>query len=430
MSVHREGATAPRRTAGRRAGGADRGLEPWLAVLASIGYEVRTVRLDRGPTAAHLTTAVHALHGGGPDARAMPGANGSEKCERVPATATAGPLVARGGNGPLRDAERFAPFFARVHPEDAGVARAFLYDLRELDGGGVRSYRLRLFDREVGGYRWRDARVALDPDAAAAGRRRFLLATRIYPEGLRPEHEPPQTNAAGRRRELQLELRRSAALFEAIFRHSPAAALLIGRDGRILDANGAFEALTGRAARDVIGRDEAALDLWLGRSELHRLRSVERGDGAFANLEITLRAADGTRRALRVSGVRVPEGRREVRLRMLHDVTDDQRSRRELIDAIQAVLTDDRQFALAVADRVRRVRTGRDYAEQLASLSKRERAVLQALAAGAGTDAISNTLQLSRHTVRNYISSIYGKLGVHSRAAAIIWARESGIAGA
>lgn len=44
-------------------------------------------------------------------------------------------------------------------------------------------------------------------------------------------------------------------------------------------------------------------------------------------------------------------------------------------------------------------------------------------------DAIGRELGLVTQTVRNYISAVYGKLGVHSRAEAIVWARERGIVG-
>ena len=32
-------------------------------------------------------------------------------------------------------------------------------------------------------------------------------------------------------------------------------------------------------------------------------------------------------------------------------------------------------------------------------------------------------------TVRNYVAAVYDKLGVHSRAEAVVWARERGIVG-
>jgi len=42
---------------------------------------------------------------------------------------------------------------------------------------------------------------------------------------------------------------------------------------------------------------------------------------------------------------------------------------------------------------------------------------------------MSDRLNLSKHTIRNHIASLYGKIGVNRRAAAVIWARERGFSG-
>ena len=59
-------------------------------------------------------------------------------------------------------------------------------------------------------------------------------------------------------------------------------------------------------------------------------------------------------------------------------------------------------------------------------LSDREREVLDLLAAGRSNDAIARELFVSNKTVRNAVSSIYGKLHAAGRADAIIKAREAG----
>jgi pimeloyl-ACP methyl ester carboxylesterase/DNA-binding CsgD family transcriptional regulator len=56
----------------------------------------------------------------------------------------------------------------------------------------------------------------------------------------------------------------------------------------------------------------------------------------------------------------------------------------------------------------------------------REREVLTLLAQGFGNQDIARELVLTPKTVRNYISIIYNKLGVHSRGEAIVRAREVG----
>jgi DNA-binding NarL/FixJ family response regulator len=48
---------------------------------------------------------------------------------------------------------------------------------------------------------------------------------------------------------------------------------------------------------------------------------------------------------------------------------------------------------------------------------------------GHDDDGIARHLKLSRNTVRNHVATIYSKIGVHRRSAAIVWARDRGITG-
>jgi DNA-binding NarL/FixJ family response regulator len=61
------------------------------------------------------------------------------------------------------------------------------------------------------------------------------------------------------------------------------------------------------------------------------------------------------------------------------------------------------------------------------ALSEREREVLGLIAEGASNGDIARRLFLSDKTVRNYVSSIFAKLGVDSRAGAIVIARDAGL---
>lgn len=64
-----------------------------------------------------------------------------------------------------------------------------------------------------------------------------------------------------------------------------------------------------------------------------------------------------------------------------------------------------------------------------ASLSPREREVLTLIAEGLGNAAIANRLSISEKTVRNHVSNLFDKLGVWSRAQAIVFARDRRFAG-
>ncbi len=60
----------------------------------------------------------------------------------------------------------------------------------------------------------------------------------------------------------------------------------------------------------------------------------------------------------------------------------------------------------------------------LHGLTRRERQVLVRLSQGMDNASIAADLNLSEQTVRNYVSEIYSRLDLKSRAEAIVWARE------
>ena len=62
------------------------------------------------------------------------------------------------------------------------------------------------------------------------------------------------------------------------------------------------------------------------------------------------------------------------------------------------------------------------------ALSAREIEVLSLVARGASNSAIASRLIISPHTVKRHMANIYQKLGVATRTAAAIRARELGIA--
>lgn len=64
--------------------------------------------------------------------------------------------------------------------------------------------------------------------------------------------------------------------------------------------------------------------------------------------------------------------------------------------------------------------------QPIASLTERERAVLELIAQGQNNADIARALSLSEKTVRNYVTGIFDKLQVSSRPLAIVRAREAG----
>jgi two-component system, NarL family, nitrate/nitrite response regulator NarL len=60
-------------------------------------------------------------------------------------------------------------------------------------------------------------------------------------------------------------------------------------------------------------------------------------------------------------------------------------------------------------------------------LTRRQLDVLRLLSDGRSTAEIASELGLSKTTVRNYIATLFGVLGVHTRLQAVISARKAGL---
>jgi DNA-binding NarL/FixJ family response regulator len=85
---------------------------------------------------------------------------------------------------------------------------------------------------------------------------------------------------------------------------------------------------------------------------------------------------------------------------------------------IGAVLAPQAGAVTAVSDSIRTPRSG---------LTARESSILEAVATGMTTAAISRELWMSEHTIKFHLTNIYRKLGVRNRAGAIRYALDHGM---
>jgi DNA-binding NarL/FixJ family response regulator len=102
----------------------------------------------------------------------------------------------------------------------------------------------------------------------------------------------------------------------------------------------------------------------------------------------------------------------------------------EVIRAIQAVASGEAIFSPAIARRLISYFAAIPAvspAVAFPELTEREREVLELIAAGHNNAQIAQRLVLSPKTVRNRVSSVFGKLQVADRAQAIVRAREAGL---
>jgi DNA-binding NarL/FixJ family response regulator len=95
-----------------------------------------------------------------------------------------------------------------------------------------------------------------------------------------------------------------------------------------------------------------------------------------------------------------------------------------LIDAVRSVANGGTWFSRPLVAKLVRPVDSRTLGVRL---TPRERELLGLLSQGLDNVNIANRLHLGEQTVRNYLSRLYGKLGVRTRAGAIVWARENAV---
>jgi PAS domain S-box-containing protein len=236
------------------------------------------------------------------------------------------------------------------------------------------------------------------------------------------------------RKKAEASLRQSEERFAKSFRLSPVPALIYKLDGfKLLEVNEAFKALAGYAEEQVVGRNAAELGLWADKAAQRQFENAVEKTGSVRNLDLQLRAKDHALIDCLVSADTVTIHDEPCVLLVMQDITDRKRSQDELIKAIETVMADTSWFSRSVVEKLaalRQTSRPRSAGSDLADLTDREREVLGLICQGQSDPEMSDTLKLSRNTIRNHISSLYHKIGVHRRGAAIIWARERGITGA
>ena len=211
-------------------------------------------------------------------------------------------------------------------------------------------------------------------------------------------------------------------------------------DNPIIFVNKGFESMTGYTRDEALGRNCRFLQADdHDQPGVHRLREAI-AQGKYICVELRNYRKDGSMfwNELYLSPIYRGE-----ELRYFFGVQNDVTSRKEaeasnqqltetgeqLKRAIETAMRDASWFSHRVLAQLAIIRAEgtTDGRNVMAELSERERQVLEQLATGAANRAIADELGLATQTVRNYISSIYDKIGVHSRAEAIVWARERGL---
>jgi len=214
-------------------------------------------------------------------------------------------------------------------------------------------------------------------------------------------------------------------LFEAL-RNAADGAFVIDDELRVVYWNKTAENILGFTNEDVTGR--YCYQLLQGQDERQQLICREHCQVAkmamcsqpVPNYDVNVRAKQGDRHWLNMSVFTYNMDRNvggKVVVHLFRDIKD-----RKFDDDVLAHL-------------VELIRTHQDVVEggrtklnpRLEPLTSREYEVLVLLVKGHPTDEISELLSITSNTVRNHIQHILGKLKVHTRLEAVIYAIEQGL---
>ena len=151
--------------------------------------------------------------------------------------------------------------------------------------------------------------------------------------------------------------------------------------------------------------------------------------GSFRGYEVQIKTRTGSLVTCLASAETVTINGQYCILAAFQDISDRKRTELDLIGAIEGVMQDSSWLSQKIMDRLAALRgpTPRPGTTiRSVELTPREREVLALITRGRSDDAIAEALSLKRNTVRNHVARLYAKIGAHSRAEAIIWARDRG----
>ncbi len=233
------------------------------------------------------------------------------------------------------------------------------------------------------------------------------------------------------RRQAERALKHSEERFAGAFQLAPVAMVVASlKDHVLLNANAAFHDMTGHGDGHIVGHTPSDLTLWDTAATRRRLEDELVRSGRLHQTEARVQTRDKTLLDCLVSAAPISIGENPCALWVIQDITERRQSENELVAALDAVMQDATWFSRNVVEKLASLRApkGTLKDDDAPSLTSREREVLVLVCRGLDDTDIAAELSLSRNTVRNHVARIYAKIGVKKRGAAIIWARERGLA--
>ncbi len=230
------------------------------------------------------------------------------------------------------------------------------------------------------------------------------------------------------RRKAETALRQSEERFAKAFKLTPVPTLVCTSDRQqIVEANEAFVSTLGYTPQELIGRTVAELGFIEDGAVMDGLFNVLETTGRVDGLDLKVRrkGSESLDCVLAADTVTIQDN--ACYLFVLMDITERKRSELELVEAIETVMQDASWFSQTLIEKLanaKRVNSRQMPSASFTDLTARERDVLSLICEGLADKEIAARLNLALNTIRNHVATVYSKLDVHSRAEAIVWARE------
>jgi len=230
------------------------------------------------------------------------------------------------------------------------------------------------------------------------------------------------------RRKAETALRQSEERFAKTFRLTPVPILVCSADRQqIVDANEAFLSTMGYTGTELVGKTVSEIALINDTSATAQLFDSLEKTGRIEGQDFKVRkkSSEVIDCVLAADTVTIQDN--PCYLFVFMDITERKRSELELVEAIETVMKDASWFSQTLIEKLANAKRGNTSSQPGASftdLTARERDVLGLICEGLADKEIAARLNLALNTIRNHVATVYSKLDVHSRAEAIVWARE------